>query len=341
MHVVADTVDDLMRRIIDRLLKHGAPAAATRGGFREVVGAMLKLKNPRARLSVTERKGTLFSCLGELLWYLSASDDLDFIRYYIRNYSENSDDGRTLQGAYGPRLFLPYGGGQVDRAIKLLKENRTSRRAAIQLYQDSDLSVKRRFKDVPCTCTLQLILRNNRLTMLAYLRSNDAFLGLPHDIFAFTMLQELIARSLSVELGHYVHCVGSLHLYDKNAPAAREYLDEGWQETLSMPRMPHGDPWHRVRSLLEVESALRTRQTEPDKSDLEPYWQDIVLLLRALSLYRRAKSGESTSGTLLTLKDRVTFNGYHPYIEQLHYSSLPSSLGRDTPYETAPTTRPK
>ena len=43
--------------------------------------------------------------------------------------------------------------------------------------------------------------------MLTYMRSNDAYWGLPHDVFAFTMLQEILARSLTLELGTYKHAV--------------------------------------------------------------------------------------------------------------------------------------
>ena len=65
----------------------------------------------------------------------------------------------------------------------------------------------------PCTCTLQFLARGVKLDLIVYMRSNDVIKGLPHDIFCFTMLQEIAARRLSLEPGIYKHCVGSLHLY--------------------------------------------------------------------------------------------------------------------------------
>ena len=59
------------------------------------------------------------------------------------------------------------------------------------------------------------------------MRSNDAFKGLPHDVFCFTMLQEIFARTLGVHVGVYKHAVGSLHLYDKDRQKANQYLKEG------------------------------------------------------------------------------------------------------------------
>jgi len=40
---------------------------------------------------------------------------------------------------------------------------------------------------------MQFMVRRRRLHLLTNMRSNDAFIGLPHDIFAFTMLQEIMA----------------------------------------------------------------------------------------------------------------------------------------------------
>ena len=92
--------------------------------------------------------------------------------------------------------------------LSLLRDKSTSRRAVIQVFDAVDLT--KPHKDIPCTCTLQLLLRDRRLHMLASMRSNDVFKGLPHDVFAFTMLQEIMARSLGVEIGTYKHAVGSL-----------------------------------------------------------------------------------------------------------------------------------
>ena len=79
------------------------------------------------------------------------------------------------------------------------------------------------------------MIREGKLSMITYMRSNDLYLGFPHDIFCFTLLQELVARSLSVGVGTYKHMVGSMHLYDQDAEDAQEFLDEGWQSTDHWP----------------------------------------------------------------------------------------------------------
>ncbi len=310
------TLDDLLRRVIEKLLKSKHRISPSRGPATELTGVLLRVTNPRARLSRTEKKGTLFSCLGELLWYMSKSKSLRFISYYLPNYREYSDDGRTIYGGYGPRLFKMAGNNQVANVLALLRERSDSRRAVIQLFNAVDIAENH--KDIPCTCTLQLMIRRGRLDMLTSMRSNDAFIGLPHDVFCFTMLQEMMARSLGLELGTYKHAIGSLHLYDEHAASARQYLKEGWQETVSMPTMPLSDPWRAVATLVKAESAIRMgRPIDIRGLSLPPYWKDFA---RLLMIYWCSKNGKSRSikGLRTSMWSRV----YDPYIERRKHKAI-------------------
>lgn len=316
MYIPAKTLDDLMRRVFEKLLASTNHIKPSKGPATEIVGVLLKIDNPRARLSRTELKGTLFSCLGELLWYLAKTNDLEFIEYYIPKYSKCSDDGKTVYGAYGPRFFnmkrssKSAGIDQIANVIELLRRKPSSRQAVIQLFDAQDLNVVTR--DLPCTCSMQFLIRHNKLHMVTYMRSNDSFLGLPHDVFAFTMLQEIMARTLDVKLGIYKHAVGSLHLYDRDIKRARQYLDEGWQSTVLMPKMPKCDPWPSISLLLEAENKIRNgQQMQVSDLGLAPYWEDLVRVLQiyAISKTRRMKEIER-------LKNEMSSGVYKPYIEK-------------------------
>jgi thymidylate synthase len=309
MYITATTVDDLLRRVFSRLLDADQRVTATRGDTIEIVGVLVQLSNPRARLSRTENKQVLFSCLGELLWYLAGSRELAFIEYYLSQYERESDDGVTVHGAYGPRLFHMRGQDQVANVLSLLRARPTSRRAVIQMFDAADIATAHR--DVPCTCSLQFILREGRLHLFTSMRSNDAYLGLPHDIFAFTMLQEIMARSLGVDVGTYKHAVGSLHLYKQHRKAARAFLREGWQETISMPVMPAADPWPSIQAVVKCEKALRSRGGLPRSVlKLHPYWMDMVRLLR---VYRCFRDGDADS--ISRLKQEMSVNVFDMYID--------------------------
>ena len=226
-----------------------------KGPAKEVTGVVLEISNPLARVSRTETRGRRLVVWVSFCWYLSKTNKLDFIEYYVREY-RNYADGDEIFGGYGPRLFSWKNVNQFDRVVHLLKEKRDSRQAVIQLFDALDLVGD--YKDVPCTCTLQFMVRQGQLHLLAHMRSNDAFLGLPHDIFCFTMLQEIMAKTLGVQLGMYKHMVGSLHIYDKDRDNARLFLNEGWQPTANLMKpMPEGDPWPAIEFVLSTERAIR------------------------------------------------------------------------------------
>src|SRR6266581_511297 len=140
MYISAQTLDDLLMRVITALLKSKSHTEPSRGPATELTGVLLKIINPRARLSRTEGRGLLFSCIGELLWYLAKSNSLRFIAYYVPKYAKESDDGRTLYGGYGPRLFKMRGVNQVHNVVNLLRNRPDSRRAVIQLFDAADIA---------------------------------------------------------------------------------------------------------------------------------------------------------------------------------------------------------
>ncbi len=307
MHFHAATLDDILRELYPVLMERGAPVAASRGANSELIGVQLELDTPRARLSRTETRGRPFSALGEFLWYLTEDNRLDFIRPYIPAYAEDSDDGLTVHGGYGPRIFGQRGHDQFENAIRQLTASSTSRRAVIQIFDAEDNA--KRFKEVPCTTTLQFLLREGRLHLIATMRSNDAYLGLPHDVFCFTMLQEMVARIMDVDLGSYRHFVGSMHMYDKNRTAARQYLDEGFQRNVEMPPMPQGDPRPAIRRLFDAERIVRTQQQlDAGSLGLDSYWADLVRLLQI-------HFAQGNDAQLNALRGQLVHPGYRTFVE--------------------------
>lgn len=278
--VEEDSLDDVLRGVMRSLLDKGAAISPTKGRATELIGASITLRNPRARVSRSQGRSPLFSALGELLWYLSGDDDVERVARYIPMYRGFAVDGR-VEGAYGPRLFGAK--GRLDEVIERMVAKRDSRQAVVQVFDHADLGNQ---KDIPCTTTLQFFLRESQLHLAATMRSNDAYRGLPHDIFAFTMLQEITARKLGVEIGKYYHFVGSLHLYDSDLIPTNKFLAEGWHQGQAMPVMPAVDPTEGIAWLLDFEARLGGGVDVEDLlGDLgdHPYWDDLarVLLIHA------------------------------------------------------------
>ena len=310
MQFTAKTIDDLMHQLLKELLARPFDVNSRRGTSSEIIAPTLILTNPLARLSQSETRGKPFSALGEFLWYMSGTNELGFIEYYLPRYEQESEDGKTVPSAYGPRLFNADGKyNQLQEVIKLLKERPHSRNAIIQIYLPSDIH---ELKYPPCTCSFQFLIRDKSLQMVVHMRSNDAYWGLPHDIFAFTMIQELIARSLEIKVGSYFHTVGSLHLYRDRQKQAMQYLKEGYQGTTkSMPSMPVKDPWNELSRLLKIEKAIRRSEScESEKHKMDSYWKDLGSLLQIHALFKK----QDLKG-IDKIQNSMNFDFYRPYIE--------------------------
>lgn len=307
----AATLDDLMRNATVMVLSDGVPLEANRGSTIEVIGAHLELTNPRSRLSRTETRRKIVSALAELCWYLNGTNDGKSIQYWIPQYDKEMEADGTIHGAYGPRLFDSAGGGQFSRVIEMLRDGprSTTRRAVISILDRHDTAGQ--FKNIPCTCTLQFFRRGDLLHLLVNMRSNDVYLGLPHDVFAFTMLQEIVAREVGVEPGRYLHVAGSLHLYDHHIEASRQFLDEGWQSTDDPMRpMPQGSQLEHIDALLRTEAQLRTGIHYADlELPSDPYWADLGRLM-ALHVARTKRPDEASAKRIVADLDNPSFRDF-------------------------------
>lgn len=169
-------------------------------------------------------------------------------------FAPYANDG-IFWGAYGARAA-----GDVGEVVKLLKRDPDSRQAVITLF-DSDRDLGRPdVKDVPCTLSIQFLLRDQRygpedgdvrkaLHVWVAMRSNDAWLGLPYDLGQFSLLQMAVAQALGAGLGTYTHTVGSMHLYEQNWDAAA--LIHGPRST------PRGVQFGRGSDIAEIASRCR------------------------------------------------------------------------------------
>ncbi|GGM67444.1 hypothetical protein GCM10011608_60870 [Micromonospora sonchi] len=245
----------------------------------EVVGAHLCLTNPRRRLVDVPPVRVINPAfaVAEALWILSGSD-APWIFDYNDRLRIYADDG-VLRGAYGPRLRRWDDQiDQLDAVRQQLLKDRDSRRGVIQLYDPS--RDHRGYRDVPCTLGYRFFIRDGRLIMHTSMRSQDLWLGFPYDIFTTTLIHELMAGWLGVELGEYHHHVDSLHLYADNVEAAAASL-QGAEGTAELD--PVAVPWPDLDALIEC--VISGNSGPGDGSTWDAFG-------RTLASYRAWKSSE-------------------------------------------------
>jgi Thymidylate synthase len=163
-------------------------------------------------ITIPERKLSYAFMAAEAHWILSGHNHVAALVPFAPNYIRFSDDGETLAGAYGPP-FLE----QIDYVVETLEKDPTSRQAVVSLWNRNP----KPSKDIPCTTTVQFVIRNGSLYTIASMRSNDAWLGLPYDLFSFTMMGLLVSIKLKqkgiwLKPGDTSIFAGSRHLYEKD-----------------------------------------------------------------------------------------------------------------------------
>ena len=183
----------------------------------EVINAITVISDPTKNIMKNNvRNLPMRYAIGEMLWYMSGNNNLKEIQKYTTGWDRMSDDGEKVNSNYGWCIKHKYGYDQWERCIAELTKHRDSRRAVIHIKSGDDTLYS---KDVNCTVCLQFFIRDNKLYLTTYMRSNDIWMGFPYDVFQFTNMQILMSMQLGVELGCYTHIAGSLHLYGRNVNA--------------------------------------------------------------------------------------------------------------------------
>lgn len=185
----------------------------------EIINAITEIKDPTRNILKSKiRNLPMRYAIGEMLWYMSGNNELKEIQKYTNGWDRMSDDGKTVNSNYGWCIKEKFGFDQWEWCKEELIKNPNSRRAIIHI-KDAD---NRESKDINCTVCLQFFIRNDKLYLTTYMRSNDIWMGFPYDVFQFTNMQILMSMELGIELGTYTHIAGSLHLYERDIKGTNE-----------------------------------------------------------------------------------------------------------------------
>lgn len=261
MHLKFRNVNDAWRELVTMFhcpqLRHGVAVVREESRNGEVMmidePVTITYTKPRERiLWNAARDANPFLHMFEALWMLAGRNDLAPMAYYAKQFQEYSDDGLTLNGAYGKRWrHLYYSSGdiydeldQLEILIDHLRRKPSSRRAVLQMWnaQDDLLKVESS-KDTCCNLCVMFAQREGRLDMTVINRSNDMIWGaLGANYVHFGFLQEYVACALGVEVGCYNQVTNNLHVYLSNwKPEEWLVWERGTRRTLVAGQV--GDWW--------------------------------------------------------------------------------------------------
>jgi len=176
---------------------------------------------------LTLRKIPIRIFIAEQLWFLQGDNNpKNFLQDFTKIWDAFVDDDGTLKASYGHRWRKHFGRDQIGELIQHLKEKPNSRHGVIIAWDPADDSLISGTpkKNVPCPFSFTVNIIGGRLNLHNIIRSNDVFLGLPHDVAGFALLQLILAAKLGVKPGMYSHSVSNAHLYSDQYEAAKELL---------------------------------------------------------------------------------------------------------------------
>src|SRR6266487_4668120 len=232
MEFVCDNIPFEYPHILETILGDGEKTSPRGFETLEIRGISICSRNPTKRfVNHPNRHAHPVFPIIELFWYLNGDDSPQIIRRYIPAVARyvNPSTGR-FDGAYGPRLRR-YGGrvDQVELVFQRLRFDNASRRAIVTLF-DPLLDNNDSSLDVPCNTSLQFMIRNGRLELNTYARSQDMIRGFIYDTAEWQLLQDIVAGWLGLELGVFRLFIGSAHVYVSDIAKARRIanLDLGF-----------------------------------------------------------------------------------------------------------------
>jgi thymidylate synthase len=306
-----DTADEIWRNAAEALVSgdDSLRQDSRLGPMREYLHCSLHLRDPRQRwvLSRQPSMNPAFA-IAELVWILQGRNDASFPNYWNPGLPRFSGRGETYYGAYGHRLRGSLGLDQIERAYQVLAANPNSRQVVLQIW-DGQKDMPRldgtpQDADIPCNIVAMPKVRQGKLEWLQIMRSNDLFLGTPHNFVQFTSLQEIMAGWLGIEAGSFVLMSDSLHIYEHDmdnlkihriAPAALN------TDSLALPKEEFERVLPIVGSLMDE---LRTETLLPARFieviggiELPTSWRNLLCIVAADAARRRNWVAETVAAS--------------------------------------------
>lgn len=233
--LVAPSYAVAYKKLVEEVLNKNEFETSPRGfKIKEIMNLSLQITNPYNNLFENKAREFPYKYLaGELLWYFSCRNDIEFISKYSKFWNNIANpDGKTVNSAYGHLIYDLKNENNItswEWAKQSLLKDKDSRQAIIRFNRPSHEFYEN--KDFVCTLVGTFHIRNNKLNLSIVMRSQDIIRGTTFDIPFFMLLQQIMLLELKqtypdLELGTYTHTMQSAHLYEEHFELAKNMLNE-------------------------------------------------------------------------------------------------------------------
>lgn len=184
--------------LVRNVLRDGHRVESRYGDCLERIGGRLRCES-----------GSLFTRKG-INWALGWMEMYQLIAgvYFpegLKKVAPNADHSLfTYDMAYGPRVR-----DQIPVIIEALRRDPLTRQAVVFVGKPENGPTS----SLPCTVSIQFLIRDQQIHAVVNMRSWDLCRGLPYDLMMFSGLLEVLGRCLNVPTGNVTVCAGSTHIY--------------------------------------------------------------------------------------------------------------------------------
>lgn len=189
---------------------------------------------------LTTKRVSFHSVKGELLWFLSGSTDIQWLKDRKINIWNGFAHNNSVGRMYGSQWRSWQGNGfwvdQIAELIDNIKHEPDSRRLVVSAWNAAEMPVTRLSPSEnvshgnpalpPCHAMFQCYVDNNdKLSLQLYQRSADMFLGVPFNIASYSLLAHMIAQVCDLDVGKFVWVGGDCHIYTNHKQQVLEQID--------------------------------------------------------------------------------------------------------------------
>lgn len=254
--MIGNRIDRLYAGELNTLMSLGMPVDDRTGvGTLSRFGTTLRFDLAEGFPLLTLKKVNFHAIVTELLWFLRGDTNTKYLhKYDVHIWDDWADEHGNLGPVYGAQwrswptyveapekyqnpIDTVYVAGQpidqIDRLIKGIKDNPSSRRHIVSAWNPAMLD---EMALPPCHCLFQFRVGPGKtLDCQLYQRSADWFLGVPFNIASYALLTMIIARECGLEPGIFFHTFGDYHLYRNHLEQARIISNRARDHEVPMP----------------------------------------------------------------------------------------------------------
>ena len=255
-------IDRIWSEHLDNILTNGIELSPRGLPTKTLFNARLEFDPKRSVILNQSRDLNYRFMMAEAVWILDGDNTVAGIAPWNPNIAKFSDDGVSFFGAYGPKVV-----SQLDYVVEALQKDSYTRQAVMTIWREDPPITK----DYPCTISLIFYRRMDELDCTVTMRSSDAWLGVPYDIFNFSMILASVAARAEMDMGQIVLNMVNAHLYEPSWDKAYDAVQ--WEIDPNNDNLIKDQPYCHPDHSSDLMASLVWCRSQVNKAECLEQWR--------------------------------------------------------------------